>query len=136
MTGPCPKEIENIITLMRQAHLDITEEGTLEDFLGVNINRQPDGTIHLTQPHLIESIFKDLILLGPGVSTKTTPMSSSCILQRHATSQVFDKSFDHRSVIGKMNYLERGSRSDISYAVYQCARFSLSPKQQYGEAVK
>ena len=35
-----------------------------------------------------------------------------------------------------MNYLERGSRNDISYAVHQCARFSSSPKRQHGEAVK
>ena len=35
-----------------------------------------------------------------------------------------------------MNYLERGSRSGISYAVHRCARFDSSPKQQHGEAVK
>ena len=75
---------------MHQEQLDITEKGTLEDFLGVNIDRQPDGTNNLTQPHPIESIFKDLNSLGLGIHTKSTPMSSSRILKRHATSQVFE----------------------------------------------
>ena len=55
---------------------------------------------------------------------------------RHAQSESFDKSFDYRSVIGKLNYLERGSRSDISYAVHQCARFCSDPKKEHGQAVR
>ena len=98
--------------------LNITEEGTLEDFLGVNIDRKADGTIHLTQPQLIDSILHDLRLLEHGVNTKTTPACSSRILKRHTVSPPFDASYNYRSVIGKLNYLERGSRSDISYAVH------------------
>ena len=55
---------------------------------------------------------------------------------RHAQSEPFDKSFNYRSVIGKLNYLERGSRNDISYAVYQCARFCSDPKKEHGEAIR
>ena len=56
LAGPSPEEIDDIPKLMREAKLDIAEEGALEDFLGVNINRKSDGTIHLTQPHLIDNI--------------------------------------------------------------------------------
>ena len=55
---------------------------------------------------------------------------------RHQDSENFDKSFDYRSIIGKLNYLERGSRSDISYAVHQCARFTSDPKKEHGNAVR
>ena len=34
-----------------------------------------------------------------------------------------------------MNYLERGSRPDIAYAVHQCARFVEDPKVEHGNAV-
>ena len=136
LAGPCPKEIDNIMAQMRKVNLDITEEGTLEDFLGVNIDRRKDGTIHLTQPLLIDSILKDLNLLGPGVKTRDIPACSSRILKQHSDSESFDKSFNYRSVIGKMNYLERGSRSDISYAVHQCARFCSDPKKEHGQAIK
>ena len=136
LAGQCTEEIDNIMAQMRKVNLDITEEGTLEDFLGVNIDRRNDGTIHLTQPLLIDSILKDLNLLGPGVKTRDTPACSSRIFKRHSDSESFDKSFNYRSVIGKMNYLERGSRSDISYAVHQCARFCSDPKKEHGQAIK
>ena len=99
-------QIDNIMAQMRKVNLDITEEGTLEDFLGVNIDRRKDGTIHLTQPLLIDSILKDLNPLGPGVKTRNKPACSFRILKRHSDSESFDKSFNYRSVIGKMNYLE------------------------------
>ena len=55
---------------MCKAKLDITDEGTLEDFLGMNIDRKLDVSIHLTQPHLIDNISGDLNLLVKGVNTK------------------------------------------------------------------
>jgi hypothetical protein len=48
----------------------------------------------------------------------------------------FDNSFNYRSVIGKLNYLEKATRSDISFAVHQCARFVSDPKVEHGEAVR
>ena len=136
LAGPDEKEIDNVIAKMRQAKLDITIEGTLEDFLGVNIDRKDDGTIHLTQPHLIDSILRDLNLDDEKVKTKTIPACSSRILKKHQDSEPFDKSFNYRSVIGKLNYLERGSRSDIAYITHQCARFTENPKKEHGQAIR
>ena len=48
----------------------------------------------------------------------------------------FDDSFNYRSVIGKLNYLEKSSRPDIAYATHQCAIFSSNPKREHGQAVK
>ena len=135
LAGPDPKEIDRLIAKMRKAKLDITIEGDLEDFLGVNIDRKSKDEIHLTQPHLIDAILRDLNLDGEGVKTKDTPASSSRILMRHSDSTPFDESFNYRSVIGKLNYLERGSRSDIAYIVHQCARFTSDPKIQHGKAI-
>jgi hypothetical protein len=35
-----------------------------------------------------------------------------------------------------LNYLEKSTRPDISYAVHQCARFSASPKKEHAKALK
>ena len=70
LARPDPDEIDDILKLMRKAKLGITEEGTLENFLGVNIGRKSDGIIHLTQPHLIDNILVDLNLLGNGSKSK------------------------------------------------------------------
>ena len=45
LAGPDPTEIDDILRLMRKVKLDITEEGTLEDFSDVNIDRVTNGAI-------------------------------------------------------------------------------------------
>jgi hypothetical protein len=137
LAGPDKKEIDLIIhELQHKARLAITVEGDLADFLGVNIDRRGDGTIHLSQPHLIDQIIEDLRLNGENVKEKATPAASSKLLTRHSKSRPFDNSLNYRSVIGKLNYLEKATRSDISYAVHQCARFVSDPKVEHGEAVR
>ena len=136
LAGPNKAEIYQIIKEMKEAKLDITIEGDLQDFLGVNIEKKADGTIHLTQPHLIDQILKDLRLEDDNVTTKPIPASSSKLLSRHSDSEAFDGSFDYRSVIGKCNYLEKSTRSDIAYITHQCARFSTDPKQEHGKALR
>ena len=136
LAGPSEEEIDKVIEDIKKAKLDITIEGDLQDFLGVNIDRKPDGSIHLTQPHLIDQILKDLKMTDDKVKPKTTPASSSKLLSRHSESPDFDESFNYRSVIGKLNYLEKATRSDIAYITHQCARFTTCPKREHGEAIR
>jgi len=104
--------------------------------MGVNIDRHDDGTIHLTQPHLIDQVLKDLWLDSDKIKDKTIPAASSRLLSKHEKSDPFDNSFNYRSVIGKINYLERGSRPDISFQTHQCARFTTDPKVEHGKAIR
>jgi hypothetical protein len=137
LAGPDENEIQQIIDeLQTKSMLSITVEGDLADFLGVSIERKEDGTIHMTQPHLIEQILGDLRMLDETVKPRSTPAASSKVLTRHSQSPDFDGSFNYRSVIGKLNYLEKATRSDISFAVHQCARFVSEPKREHGEAVR
>lgn len=136
LAGPSKKEIDRVISDIKKAKLDITVEGDIQDFLGVHIDRKKDGTVHLTQPHLIESVLNDLRMTEEELKTKATPASSSKILSKHPESQPFDKSFHYRRVIGKLNYLEKGSRSDIAYIVHQCARYVEDPKREHGDALR
>jgi hypothetical protein len=46
------------------------------------------------------------------------------------------KVFEYRHVIGKLLYLEKSTRPDISCAVHQCARHPTNPKIQHTAAVK
>lgn len=71
----------------------------------MNIDRHDDGSIHLTQPHLIKQILKDLRMDGDNIKPKSTPAASSKLLSQHTNSEPFDNSFNYRSVIGKLNYL-------------------------------
>ena len=46
------------------------------------------------------------------------------------------ENWHYRSVIGKLNFIEKSTRPDIAYAVHQCARFSNDPKASHATAVK
>eukprot|EP00980_Cylindrotheca_fusiformis_P021431 scaffold8293_cov68-Cylindrotheca_fusiformis.AAC.1 len=133
LAGPNQDDIDRAIADIQAAGLEITIEGDIQDFLGVNIDRKEDGLIHLTQPHLIDQILEDL-KMDENTITRKVPAPSSKLLSRHTDSPDFDHSFNYRSVIGKLNYLEKGSRSDIAYITHQCARFSTCPKKEHGDA--
>jgi hypothetical protein len=135
LAGPDDAELDAIMAQMAKVGLKLTQEGSLADFLGVKIEKRSYGTFHLTQPHLIDSILKDLRLLGPNVATRSTPAATSKLLSRHLDSPEFDRHFDYRSVIGKLNYLEKCTRPDIAYATHQCARFCSDPRKEHGKAV-
>ena len=78
LMGPNDQELDDIIRQIADAGLDITEEeGGLEDFLGVNIERTSEGGFHLSQPQLIEQILTDLNLLGENVKIRDTPALST-----------------------------------------------------------
>ena len=136
LVGPDQKELDNILKEIQSTGLDITSEDGIDDFLGVTINHRKDGTIHLTQKRLIKSILDDLGLTGDNVKCQPSPMSSSKLLSRHPNSPSFDNNFNYRRVIGKLLFLEKSSRPDLTYAVHQCARFSHDPKVEHGNAVK
>ena len=133
--APTQKEVDNCIADIKAAGLNITVEGDVKDFLGVNIERHPDGTVKFSQPHLINKILKAL-RIDTNTTPKDTPAASSRVLSRGTNSAPFDQSFHYCSVIGMLNYLDAGSRSDIAYATHQCARFAAHPKKEHGKAVQ
>ncbi len=53
LAGPNEEEINNIINDKKSIGLDITEEGDIQDFLGIHIKQRTDGTMKFSQPHLI-----------------------------------------------------------------------------------
>ena len=130
--APTQKEVDNCIADIHSTGLNITVEGNVKDFLGVNIERRPDGTVKFSQPHLINKILKAL-RIDAKMTPKHAPAVSSRIL---GCGTNFDQSFHYRSVIGMLNYLDAGSHSDIAYATHQCACFAADPKMEHGKAVR
>ena len=90
LEGPSEQRIQTTIKQMQENRLQLIIEGNLEDFLGVNIDRTSRRAIHLTQPHLIDSILQDLRLKRGESKCKDTPMKSSTILKKSKGSPEFD----------------------------------------------
>ena len=134
--SPDPKEIDTAIKAIGKQGLDIEDRGDIGDYLGINFNYNEDNTIELTQPQLIDQIIEQAKLKskqGP----RELPFLSSKILHRNEQEKKYnDKPFHYRSMIGKLNFLDKGSRPELSYAVHQCARFSSDPRQTHADAIQ
>ena len=135
LAGPDKNEIEDIIKSVKEAGLNITREGDISDFLGINITKRKDGSIGFTQPHLIDQILKDLKIDNENLKVKETPSKVSQILSSGMKDAPFDNSFHYRSIIGKLNYLEKATRSNISYITHQCACFTMKPRANHAKAI-
>ena len=133
--APTRHELDMAITAIKDAKLQISLEGDLADFLGVKIEQKSPNEIIFTQLHLIDNVLNDLGLWH-AKDGKETPAASSRILTRNDSGTDHDKSFHYRSVIGKLNYLEKATRLDISFATHQCARYVADPKKSHARAVR
>jgi hypothetical protein len=143
LLGPDKEEIDQLVEKLGKT-FKIEDQGNLSDYLGIKIERKPDGTLEWTQPTLTQSILKDLILDGEEIkgkqnkpNIKSVPASTSEPLTDHRESpDHYPKDFEYRHVIGQLLYLEKSTRPDISCAVHQYARHCANPKIQHTAAVK
>jgi hypothetical protein len=120
----------------------VEDEGSIEDYLGVQVNKSEDGSIHLKQPQLIDAILKDLNLLDengerrPNTKTMSNPSQVTKLIGPDRDGEPFNEDWEYASMIGKLNFLCHTTRGDISYQVHQCARFMSNPKKSHALAVK
>ena len=100
----CPnhKQLLRTIEHINGTGLNLTNEGDIQDFLGININRLKNGTINMCQPHLIQQVLDYLNLRKENVKGKTTPMAASHILHGHPKSERFHQSYIYQSIVWKL----------------------------------
>jgi histone deacetylase 1/2 len=132
--SPSQKAIDQAIKELKQ-RFDMEDQGSITDYLGVNVEHLPNGDIKLSQPHLIDQII-DEVHISKRIAGKQTPAAATKILRRDETAPSFDQRFNYRRAVGKLNFLEKSTRPDISYATHQVARFSEDPKASHGEAIE
>ena len=111
-------------------------QGTINDFLGIQVKYNNKGEITLMQPQLIGSILNDLHLQCNNIIACKTPAPSIVLLQKDPEGKPMCPEFNYHLVIGKLNFLEKSMHPDLVYVVHQCACFSTNPKQSHANAVK
>jgi hypothetical protein len=65
-----------------------------------------------TQPYLIQQILDDMGMKN-NTKVKDKAAPSSLILRRDLNSEPFDEDLDYKSVIGKLNFLEKSTRPEL-----------------------
>jgi hypothetical protein len=111
--GPIKSDVEEAICLVK-TKFQLGEEGDLCDYLGIKVTKLPDGTITLTQPHLIDNILTDVKLQAARTTGRKTPALSSVLLHKDPSGIPFDGSFHYRSIIGKLNFLEKSTQPELA----------------------
>ena len=118
-------------------NFDFTDEGTLSQYLGVDIARLPDGGFCLSQPFLIERII-NLLQFDPKMTkgVRGNTPASYPLLSKDKDGLPRKCPWKYRTAIGMLGYLSGSTRPDISMATHQCARFNNDPKLSHERAVK
>ena len=78
----CPDKtkVDEAIEELRQAKLDIEDQGDIINYHGINLTYQKNGTIIMSQSQLIDQIIKD-INLTPTSHLPSTPALATNLLQ-------------------------------------------------------
>ena len=113
----------------------LTNDGTIKNNLGVEVNKKADGTIELRQKCLIERILEavDLDIEMTNVSKPRPVMKPLLHEDLEGLPQRYN--WSHRSLIGMMGYLHGSTRPDILMATHQCASFNNDPRLLHKNSV-
>jgi hypothetical protein len=94
-------------------------------FLDYQIHKDNQSkTIELTQPALIEPVIKDL---GIDNYSKGKDFPVDSILHANLNGHDHIDSWNYQSIDGKLNYLDKNTRPNISRAVHRCAHYCTNP---------
>ena len=112
----------------------LEQEDGMAGFLGLQINRDTeDGLVTLTQEGLTDMILEAMNLQDE--NPNYTP-ADKVPLTKDLDREPCCEGWKYRSVVGMLLYLGGSTRTDISYAVHQCARFSHKPMRFHEVALK
>jgi hypothetical protein len=134
LISPQKEGLENALKML-QSTFKISVEGTLSDYVGVNVEKTGEEEYHLSQPNIINSIIKE-VNFGNDTKSAKTPSYSTAILGPGKDKEEHKADWGFRRIIGKLNFLAVSCRPEISCAVHQAARFSHDPRTNHSDAVR
>lgn len=118
-----------------QLEYDLTDDGELQDYLGIQIERSDDGSITLIQPRMINRVI-DIEGLTSDTHVKTHDIPTTHISNSDSTAQPRIQTWNYRLTVGCVSYLQAMVRPDITFYVQQGARFCNNSTKEHEEAVK
>jgi hypothetical protein len=93
LCGSSSNDIYDIITSPKGA-FNITDEGVINDYLGIQVTRPTKDIIKLQQPHLIQQILDEVGMLSQS-KTKEKAAPPSTILRQDLDGNSFQEKWDY-----------------------------------------
>ena len=115
---------------------NLTDKGSLQDYLETCFECKPDGLVILTQPQMIDRAIDIVGLNHPDSRVKIHDTPAVDVLHSDPSSPQKLQKWNYRLAVGCLSYIQEMVRLDITFAVQQCARFCNNPSTNHKEAVK
>lgn len=129
------EEADALVSKLKTKGYKSTDEGTMEEYLGIMIAHNADGSYRMSQPHLIDRII-DSIQGMSDVRSAKSPACSSIILTKDLDGPPRKEKWKYRSVVEMLNFLVNYAHQEMSYVVHQCARFFNDQRHSHKQAAK
>ena len=130
--APDRQQIDKVLESLKD-EFEMTVEGDVTAFLGIQFKRLSGREIEMQQIGLIKRVLKATGLQD--CNPDKTPASQKP-LGTDKNGPEFAEQWSYSSVVSMLLYLVANSHPEIACAVYQCARFAHNPKASHGAAVK
>jgi hypothetical protein len=131
--GRSEAEIDKLIECLKNDNIALHKEGTVEGYLGVDIQRE-GVNISLKREGFTKRIIQALGL-DMKCSTPVDTPAETPALGKDTEGKEASGNINYASVVGMLLYLGH-TCPDISFATHQCARYNHSPKQSHEDALK
>ena len=112
----------------------MSDEGTVTEYLGINIKATGDGRYRLTQPGLTQKVLEATGMTECSPAQCPTKGDKPLGSDQNGVEPKLQNRWKYSSVVGMMMYLVN-SQPDIAFAVHQCARFTHGTKHLHKKAV-
>jgi len=128
--------LETLVVNLQKRNYILTDEGSLDKYLGVDVKYKDKGQIELVQPFLIQRIIDLLGLEKDSTHSPRPTPATKPLLHKDLLGEKRKNTWNYRQAVGMLTYLQATSRPDISMAVHQCARYSICPMLTHERAIK
>jgi hypothetical protein len=125
--------IDRFVSNLRKLGLELTQDASFSEFLGIKFEDLPDGSIQMTQKGLISKILKTA---GMENCNPNAVPATQVALGADVDGAPMEEEWSYRGIVGALLYLSTNTRPDIAFAVSQVARFGANPKKSHATAVK
>ena len=130
--APDRQRIDKVLESLKD-EFEMTVEGDVMAFLGIQFKRLSGREIEMQQIGLIKRVLKATGLQD--CNPDKTPASQKP-LGTDKNGPEFAEQLSYSLVVGMLLYLASNSRPEIAYVVHQCARFTHNPKASHRAATK
>ena len=128
--------VDSIIQSLRDGkeEFELTDEGSIDKYLGVMIRDIDENSFEMSQPFLIRRILDFLSLDLDKTRSRETPVGKP-LLNKDLNGSQRKHQWVYRGAVGMLSYLCNSVRPEIQMAVHQTARFSVNPMRSHELAI-